>query len=393
MNIINRIFTNQNNVGNLGDIKMNVDLFTSNGYKIQKISWEDCARTKNSCFGPNISDMTLITKNGELMPMIRKPNFGDVSYDINIDKFKLPTNKNTIVGLKEFLKNIGKYSNNDKLSSMYLERDEMILTQNQCCILPCNVNENVEFGVQLYNYQSSVNNPAVLTILVSSKGTSVQIIENKTVLYHNKDGSAHYYNAKRLGDVRKERGENTNDAVKDYRKMTDDELLENTLMIIQVPLKKSKQLKKSNPSLSMGDFFDTCAMPANAQLCSKSNIKNSSLEVDALEVDSQLVKTDNFDMGNISVGSYVSKYLGTKDSKLERDSDFPIRCTYQYYRLSDSSILSEDSIQNISEQLNNINTIAMNKGSLVFSDTNRTTEPIVKPIVNPNWKEQKMLNI
>ena len=376
-----------NSVGNLGQVKKNVDLFNSSGYNIQKISWEDCARDKNSCIGPNISDMTLITKDGKLMPMIRKPNFSDVSHDINIDKFNLPTNKKGIVGLKDFLENIGEYANNDKLGSMYLDRDEKILTQNQCCILPCNVNDRVEFGVQLYNYQSSRDNPAVLTILVSNKGTSVQIIENKTILYHNNSGSAHYYKAKRLGDVREERGAKTNEAVKDFKQMTDTELLENTLMIIQIPLlyTKPERNKMKYENLTLGELSSTFHIDGNPHKISKSCSKGVSKNYNALNN-----SKDNFDMGNISVGSYASKYLGTKDSKFERDEKYPIRCTYQYYRLSDTSTLSEDSIQNITEQLNNIGSLSESYGSLVHSTTDRVTEPTP---TEPRWGLKKMIGL
>jgi hypothetical protein len=39
-----------------------ISLVESNGMKIMNVAWEDTGRTKNSCFGPNISDMTLNEK-------------------------------------------------------------------------------------------------------------------------------------------------------------------------------------------------------------------------------------------------------------------------------------------------------------------------------------------
>lgn len=146
------------------------DLFSSFGYKIQNLSWEDTSRTKFYVSGPNISDMTLVTKDKIRMPMIRKPNFADVTYDVPIEKFNLPVN-GKIISLKEYLKNIKNYVDNKNISSMFLNRDSKILTQNQVCILPCNKGESVEFNVKLYNYQSYMHSPAVLVITVSKDGT------------------------------------------------------------------------------------------------------------------------------------------------------------------------------------------------------------------------------
>ncbi|MCH7728250.1 MAG: hypothetical protein IH991_17495, partial [Planctomycetes bacterium] len=60
--------------------------------------WEDTARFDNSAVGPNISDMTIqvqhkIASSDEFelscMPVIRYPNFSDLSGDISPDEFFL----------------------------------------------------------------------------------------------------------------------------------------------------------------------------------------------------------------------------------------------------------------------------------------------------------------
>src|SRR5438552_18127692 len=61
---------------------------------IQSVCWEDTARYKNSCWGPNISDLTLSLSNGaskdvQMLPIIHAPNFTDKTSDISIDKFSL----------------------------------------------------------------------------------------------------------------------------------------------------------------------------------------------------------------------------------------------------------------------------------------------------------------
>lgn len=53
---------------------------------IMSVTWEDTGRYKGSSVGPNISDMTLTVGN-ENLPVIRMPNFSDVTADLPIDKF------------------------------------------------------------------------------------------------------------------------------------------------------------------------------------------------------------------------------------------------------------------------------------------------------------------
>lgn len=54
------------------------------GIACTAVAWEDAARTAGSCFGPNISDMTLHVSGrggsgGANMPIFRKPNFADLT--------------------------------------------------------------------------------------------------------------------------------------------------------------------------------------------------------------------------------------------------------------------------------------------------------------------------
>ena len=54
------------------------------------MTWEDTGRSKGSCWGPNISDMTLaITEDYNLMPVIRRDNFSDETCDVKIENFKV----------------------------------------------------------------------------------------------------------------------------------------------------------------------------------------------------------------------------------------------------------------------------------------------------------------
>jgi hypothetical protein len=73
-------------------------LAQQNGLHVLDVTWEDTARFDNSAVGANISDMTIqvqhkIADGNEYelscMPVIRYPNFSDLSGDISPDEFFL----------------------------------------------------------------------------------------------------------------------------------------------------------------------------------------------------------------------------------------------------------------------------------------------------------------
>lgn len=351
------------------------NLFDSYGYKINNISWEDTARTKGSCWGPNISDMTLKLKTGENMPMIRKPNFSDLTYDISIDNFKVPVD-GKIISLKEYLENMGTYLNNSNIENLYCaERDSAILTQVQTCILPCEENSSVEFNINLYNYQS-YSESAVLTIVVSKNGTSTQTVKGKTDLYFDNNGDAHYFKAERLSNVRNRQGKGNN-AVTDFKDMTHEEKLENCLLVFQVPLEIQHYQTPRGFYLCLGDDnFEA----EEEEFCDE----------DLFDVP----RTKGVEMANLSIGSKVGTFSCVENRIIKRDKRYPIRCTYQYYRVTDTDDISQTVVKNIVECMDNINNIALNSGSLVLGNSDRVTEPnLKKNISQVNWGNECPLNI
>lgn len=69
------------------------------------------------------------------------------------------------------------------------------------------------------------------------------------------------------------------------------------------------------------------------------------------------------------------KFEGTRGLKLERDFRYPIRCTLQYYWITDTTELNESQVKQISTQLEKFYVHSSNKSSLVVSETDRPTEP------------------
>jgi hypothetical protein len=347
-------------------------LAESCGLAINSVSWEDTARSKGSCFGPNISDMTLVVApKGICMPMIRKPNFADVTADLKIESFMVPVGNEAAVvtgkriPLKEYLQNIALYTNNPEAKDLYDEkRDQVILSSAQFCVLP----DDCKFGIQLFNYQSYGDNPAVLVLVVSQGGTSAQVVCGRnSVLYFNKNGRAFNFHAKRLSKDREEKGKSTTGA------MDADEQERNALMVFQIPLKVARRswdtLECANESCS----YDMCASASVKESAkSKSKSKKKSLGIeDAV----------------LSLGDDKGEFTGTRGSsgqylKLERDTDYPIRCTLQFYQVTDSSCISARVFKHMGEKIDNVYRAAEASGSLVFSTgpasgATRKTEPVL----------------
>ncbi len=95
------------------------------GLDIINVTWEDTGRYYGSSVGPNISDVTIQVQNWNpdiraydltLMPVIRYPNFSDLTGDISPDDFYLMVgNEDGVplysVTLSEYLRHFRRYLN------------------------------------------------------------------------------------------------------------------------------------------------------------------------------------------------------------------------------------------------------------------------------------------
>ena len=386
-----------NDISNLHYNTSNIDLLKSYGLNAVTIAWEDSARNKNSSWGPNISDMTLTVETQDVsgfgrdkkrMPMIRKPNFTDVSCDLEIDHFHVTVGNESKDGtlqrisLQEYIENLEKYnteSYNVESEKMFIERDQHILASAQACILPDAQDKDVEFVPELFNYQSSRDNPAVLVIVSTNQGTSSQIItQHNQPLYFNRDGEATKFVAKRLEDDRKER------KVETTGEMTQDEQDQNVILIFQIPLKQrarpSFYFGSTVPSMMLGGGSILSAGGVGIGECmgggmfdldpivnqSVTNVNIQGFGARSRGMDHAILKASDTSFGTFD---------GLKKHKLMRDERFPIRLTYQYYKITDENMLKEKDVADIAERIKKLYDAAEKKGSLVInSETNRLTE-------------------
>jgi len=327
---------------------------------INSVTWEDTGRFKGSCWGPNISDMTLkLDKEHILLPVIRRPNFSDETADLPIKNFTLMTGNEKgdkqlkKVSLRDYLQNKEGYikdvNGNPVKSLLCEERDEVILTSAQYCILPLNKG-TCEFNVNLYNYQSSSSSPGVLVIVASSQGSSAQAIYGgTTALYFNNKGKAANYVAERLKDERERLGK----AIEG--KMDKDEQERNALFIYQIPLKITSRTRCDDyGGIMLADCIESESFSVNKKCLSRD--------------------TRGMDNAVIKVGNTHSDFKGITSAEIERDPQFPIRCTVQFYKVTDEEDVPVEEFKEMAQNIERIYKSTDQSGSLVTGNSNRKTE-------------------
>eukprot|EP00850_Spirogloea_muscicola_P018572 SM000172S03045 [mRNA] locus=s172:77184:79954:+ [translate_table: standard] len=282
------------------------------GLDITSVSWEDCARSKNSVWGPCIRQGAFFCP---LLPLRRlgvnrhdahggrpgdaarrHPNYTDLTWDVPMDAIPLVVGNEApgaplrSISLKEYLQDFGKYADGTKKSppssslfgsqrvalpaSLYAPgRDSHALVTGQAAFLPLPEGEEVPFNVALYNYQSGGGHPCVLAIVATAHGTSAQLIDNSggrgQKLWFNKGGDACPFVGLRLTEDRRQRGVPLEGA------MTAEEKRQNVIVVIQVPLVVPQKFfeQKNNLASGCGAGFGSSTLsqsldgaPASAKL-------------------------------------------------------------------------------------------------------------------------------
>jgi hypothetical protein len=359
-------------------------LAAEHGLNIVNVMWEDTGRYKGSSVGPNISDVTIQVMNqdpetGEyqlsLMPVIRYPNFSDLTADISPDRFYLLVGNERggelhKVSLREYLGNFRTYLHDGsswagRRNSLLAERDSRVLVSAQAAFLPVPQQGNAEFNPVIFNYQSYQGDPAVLTIVASREGTSATIIDNVRDafptgfswgqrLFFNQDGERASFTGERLSDFREQQDTSSGDQPE-----AAGESGLNMVLIIQVPLKQRHPMMEDYP---VGDAMLFAAPAAEA----KSDVEAAV----------------------IGHGDVEGPFNEIDGLEIERDDRFPIRVTVQFYKATSNGVINAADVQEIADQIQRVYDEADYVGSLVVSgETGRPTEydgPKEQP---PGWWE------
>jgi hypothetical protein len=362
------------------------------GLDILNVTWEDTGRYYNSSVGPNISDVTIQVQHKNprtgayeltLMPVIRYPNFSDLTADISPDDFYLLVGNESgeslrRVSLTEYLSRLPRYLSDpdswagDEVSLMR-RRDTHVLVSAQACFLPVPQEGQAEFNPVIFNYQSYQGDPAVLTIVATREGTSATIIDNVRDafpagfswgqrLFFNQDGERASFTGERLSDFILDQGAGRQDpgsGAGTPGAAGQDGL--NMVLLIQVPLKQIHPMRfAEEESLAFGT-----ATPAAEK---------------ALEALSDV------EAAVIGHGQVEGPFTEIDGLEIERDPDFPIRVTVQFYKATSDGVISQADVEEIADQIRRVYDEADYVGSLVVDGpSDRPTEYDGSKVQPADW--------
>ncbi|MBX3186381.1 MAG: hypothetical protein KF819_05165 [Labilithrix sp.] len=345
------------------------------------VAWEDTGRAQGSALGPNISDLTLQVRrrdeNGQfqqsIMPVIRPPNFVDRTGDIPADRFFIRVGNEEgkslrTLALTDVLKNLKAFASKpDSIlgdGNLFAPRDTHFLVSAQAVFLPIPKSGKASFNPVLFNYQSAPGSPAVLSILVTRQGTSMQVIENKgedataagwgQELYFNNGGQRAAFTAERKSDVEQriaaQGGPKTEDDKSALAKGAD------VLFMVQVPLKHAQIGRLGGPMPSGMAAAGGMAPPAAAPKAMEAESSKRGGERSDVE---QAVLGHGPNLGPFNEGHKL---------RLERDPKFPIRITVQFYKATSNGVVSDIDLDSIARSIGGVYEHADAVGSLVLPD-------------------------
>ena len=356
------------------------------GLNFVNITWEDTGRYKGSSVGPNISDMSLQVQSRDpasdqlsltLLPVLRAPNFSDQTADLSMDKFFLlvgneegePLQK---VSLRDYLTEPRKYMSfpdswKAEKTTLLAERDSHALVSAQACFLPIPKAGKVEFNPVLFNYQSSAQNPAVLTILATREGTSMTVIDNSRDafeagrtwgqrLFFNHKGERASLTGERLSDFSSHPTGNTGVSTQ----VGQEEGL-NMVLLIQVPLKHQSFL---------------------------SDLEGAPMAEYSAGASSLRAAPPDLEQAVIGHGQLEGPFTEVDGLSIERDERFPVRVTVQFYQATATGEISKAQIEEVKAQLDRVYADGDYVGSLVIGgQTERPTEYEGEKVQPDNWWE------
>jgi hypothetical protein len=358
------------------------------GLSVVDVTWEDTGRAEGSALGPNISDLTLQVRRKDesgqfttaLMPVIRFPNFKDKTGDVPADRFFVRVGNETMSGggslksvpLTDILRNIKAFASRPASiagsGNLLAPRDSHFLVSAQAVFLPIPKTGKATFNPALFNYQSAPGSPAVLSILVTRQGSSMQIIDNRgedatdgggQELYFNNQGARAAFTAERKSDVAEriasQGGPKTEDDKSALQKGAD------MLLLVQVPLKHNHLGTLGGvmpaPATTAAPAAAAAAPPAKP-MAKRAPARGAMAEDEKSDVE-QAVLGHGPNLGPWNEGHGV---------RFERDPKFPIRITVQFYKATSNGVASDIDLDSIAKSIGSVYEHAEFVGSLVLPE-------------------------
>jgi len=349
-------------------------LAQAHGLSLVNVTWEDTGRSKGSVWGPNISDMTIGVRDsqGQLhpMPVLRFDNYTDLTTDMDASRFLLSLGnskgralrtfslEDVLRDTRSFLHDGGSWKGSER--SLWNKRDQAVIVSAQACLLPVPREGEATFTPVIYNYQSYAGNPAVLTIVATREGTSIQVVENEggylsDVLYFNDDGQRAPFTAERLSDHQARDGGTSGVVAAGGADGG------NVVLVVQVPLKQHQPERSWWGDLA-GATQDAAPMAA-AEESARSDME------DAV----------------VSHGPVEGPFREIDGLEIERDDRFPVRVTVQFYKATTTGQLTDGDVADIRAQIDAVLGDPSMLSSLVTQGTTGRPTEWTTPPETASW--------
>ncbi len=375
---------------------------SARGLDVLDVTWEDTGREMGSSIGPNISDFSLQVRRkspwggyvSNVMPVLRFPNFSDVTGDIPADKFFVRVGNEhdsgeelKTVALTDLLKNLKEFASTPASikgsGSMLAPRDTHFLVSAQAIFLPIPKKEKAEFNPVLFNYQSAPGSPADLAILVTRQGTSIQVIENREQdatatgwgqeLYYNNRGQRAAFTAERRSDVVQRIEEQGGPLTEDDR--TAIQRGADVMFLVQVPLKHKNAGYLNGlgaggygygSGVGAGFGYDALAKPAaKAAAPAPTATSAGQLMANAEGARGEMGPRPDVEQAVLGHGPNLGPFTEGHDLELVRDPTFPIRITVQFYKATSNGVVGNEELDLIRKTIGDVYKHADAVGSLV----------------------------
>lgn len=307
------------------------------------VGWDDCARSKFSSLGPNISDWSFRarypgdTGEGRLLQFIRHPNYTDRTSTVSSSDVCLvlpdegPDHHLRMVTLTDYLSNYGRYTPGVP-DSVDLSNgpNELVTIRYIAVIAPEDETGTCEVVPTAYNYQTvDPKNPknviaASFHMGVGSRvdGTGAQPVY---LVKPDADGGPQdtWF---RITNSERETAEQQ-EATESVLGTRSTGAGRNRVQCLQIPLKQKKASRLVPKGIPAG-------IPAGAPDCALESCQMRSLAT-----------------GNVSYGSSAGRHTPQEGIHYKRDREQHITLTFAYYYTTSSSHLSDAEVAEVADTL------------------------------------------